>query len=88
MSHHPAVLAALNAQRVYDHCQTLGRLSELDGGLTRVFLSPQQAQANALVLDWMREAGMQAHLDAMGNCVGRYEGTQPGLPALVRKEPL
>ena len=82
-SHHPAVLAALNAQRVYDHCQTLGRLSELDGGLTRMFLSPQQAQANALVLDWMREAGMQAHLDAMGNCVGRYEGTTPGLPCLM-----
>ena len=82
-SHHPAVLAALNAQRVYDHCQTLGRLSELDDGLTRVFLSPQQAQANALVLDWMREAGMQAHLDAMGNCVGRYEGTTPGLPCLM-----
>jgi allantoate deiminase len=80
---HPAILAALNAQRVYDHCATLGRLSELVGGLTRVFLSPQQAQANTLVLDWMREAGMQAHVDAMGNCVGRYEGDRPGLPCLM-----
>ena len=71
---HSNVLAALQAQRVYDHCETLGRLSELERGLTRVFLSPQQAQANTLVLGWMREAGMQAHLDAMGNCVGRYEG--------------
>jgi allantoate deiminase len=31
----------------------------------------------------MREAGMSARLDAAGNCVGRYEGERPGLPALV-----
>jgi allantoate deiminase len=78
-----AVLAALDAPRVFERCATLGRLSELEGGLTRVFLSPQQSQANALVLDWMRAAGMAAELDAIGNCVGRYEGTTPGLPCLM-----
>jgi allantoate deiminase len=83
MSRHAATLVALNAQRVFDRCAALGRLSELEGGLTRVFLSPQQAQANTLVLGWMREAGMDAHVDAMGNCVGRYEGTAPGLPCLM-----
>ncbi|MEO6566336.1 MAG: Zn-dependent hydrolase, partial [Casimicrobiaceae bacterium] len=80
MSHSTtAVLDAIDAQRVYAHCDVLGRLSELPGGLTRVFLSPQQAEANALVLGWMREAGMTASLDAIGNCVGRYEGSTPGL---------
>src|SRR5260221_9092353 len=78
-----AVLAALDAQRVWDHCDALGRLSEQEGGLTRVFLSPQQREANALVLAWMREAGMNAHVDAMGNCVGRYEGARSGLPCLM-----
>jgi allantoate deiminase len=78
-----AVLAALDAARVFERCATLGRLSEQEGGLTRVFLSPQQKQANALVLDWMRTAGMAAHLDAIGNCVGRYEGATPGLPCLM-----
>lgn len=78
-----AVLAALDAQRVWDHCDALGRLSEQEGGLTRIFLSPQQREANALVMAWMREAGMTSHIDAMGNCVGRYEGTQPGLPCLM-----
>ncbi|MFO1323745.1 MAG: allantoate amidohydrolase [Burkholderiales bacterium] len=77
------MLAALDAQRVWDHCAELGRLSELEGGLTRVFLSPQQRDANALVVGWMREAGMAAHVDAMGNCVGRYEGREPGLPCLM-----
>jgi len=78
-----AVLAALDAQRVLAHCDALGRLSEMEGGLTRVFLSPQQREANTHVLGWMRDAGMDAHVDAIGNCVGRYEGDRPGLPCLM-----
>jgi allantoate deiminase len=31
----------------------------------------------------MREAGMRAHLDAIGNVCGRYEGERPGLPCLM-----
>src|SRR5215218_2019114 len=78
-----AILAALDAQRVLAQCDTLGRLSEMEGGLTRVFLSPQQRDANTHVLGWMREAGMDAHVDAIGNCVGRYEGERPRLPCLM-----
>ena len=73
----------LSAQRVWDRCEALARLSEMDGGLTRVFLSKEQRLANDLVLGWMREAGMTARLDAIGNCVGRYEGERPGLPCLM-----
>ena len=72
-----------SAQRIWDHCETLGKISELDGGLTRVYLSDEQRRASGLVLGWMREAGMSARLDAAGNCVGRYEGERAGLPALV-----
>ena len=64
-------------------CDALARHSELAGGLTRVFLSPEQAAANALVLGWMREAGMGARLDPIGNVVGRHEGERPGLPCLM-----
>jgi allantoate deiminase len=69
--------------RILQRCDALARHSELPGGLTRVFLSEEQKQANALVLDWMREAGMRAGLDAIGNTVGRYEGERPGLPCLM-----
>ena len=31
----------------------------------------------------MRDAGMRAHLDAIGNVCGRYEGERPGLPCLM-----
>jgi allantoate deiminase len=64
-------------------CDALARHSELPEGLTRVFLSPQGRAAGEAVLGWMREAGMQAALDAMGNAVGRYEGERAGLPCLM-----
>jgi len=64
-------------------CEALARHSELAGGLTRVFLSPENRAVNELVLGWMREAGMAARLDPIGNVAGRYEGERPGLPCLM-----
>ncbi|HEY1287371.1 MAG TPA: allantoate amidohydrolase [Burkholderiales bacterium] len=73
----------LDASRIMQRCDALARHSELPGGLTRVFLSPEGRAAGEAVLGWMREAGMQASLDAMGNAVGRYEGARAGLPCLM-----
>ena len=73
----------LSAERILERCESLAQHSELPGGLTRVFLSPQARAAGDKVLGWMREAGMQAGLDAIGNAAGRYEGTRPGLPCLM-----
>src|SRR4051812_12447320 len=73
----------LDADRIMQRCDELARQSELPGGLTRVFLSPQYRAATDLVLGWMREAGMRAALDAIGNTVGRYDGGAGGAPCLV-----
>ncbi len=73
----------LDPSRIMQRCDALARHSELSQGLTRVFLSPQSRAAGELVLGWMREAGMQARLDAIGNALGRYEGERPGLPCLM-----
>ncbi len=73
----------LSAERIMQRCEALARHSELAGGLTRVFLSPESRAAGDAVLGWMREAGMQAGLDAIGNATGRYEGERPGLPCLM-----
>ena len=73
----------LSAERILERCESLAQHSELPGGLTRVFLSPQARAASDQVLAWMREAGMQAKLDAIGNAAGRYEGNRPGLPCLM-----
>jgi allantoate deiminase len=61
----------------------LARHSEQPGGLTRQSLSPEYRAAAELVMGWMREAGMSARLDAIGNVAGRYEGDRPGLPCLM-----
>ena len=50
----------LDAARILARCDALAALSEQPDGLTRVFLSPEQRAANALVQGWMREAGMSA----------------------------
>ena len=73
----------LDPARILQRCDALARHSELPGGLTRVFLSREFRAASDLVLGWMREAGMQAKLDPIGNAVGRYEGDRPGLPCLM-----
>ena len=61
----------------------LATISETGDNLTRIFLSPEHRTAADLILSWMREAGMAAHLDAIGNVCGRYEGDRPGLPCLM-----
>ena len=65
------------------HIAALARLSEAPDGLTRRYLTPQHRQAAELILTWMREAGMAAELDPVGNVVGRYEGTDAAAPALL-----
>src|SRR5439155_3618840 len=72
-----------SAARILERCDALARCSEQPDGLTRIYLSPEQRAASTLVLQWMRDAGMSARLDAAGNVVGRYEGERPGLPCLM-----
>ena len=61
----------------------LGAISETPDHLARIFLTPEHRAAADLILDWMRAAGMRAHLDAIGNVCGRYEGQEPGMPCLM-----
>ncbi|WP_398470247.1 allantoate amidohydrolase [Tardiphaga sp.] len=72
-------LSAEIVQRVDE----LAAISEAPDNLTRVFLSKELRAAADLLMAWMREAGMSAHMDAIGNVCGRYEGTVPGLPCLM-----
>jgi len=76
-------LPQVSGARLMERAEQLARHSELAGGLTRASLTAEYRAAADLVLGWMREAGMQAGLDAVGNVVGRYEGAQPGLPCLM-----
>src|SRR3981189_2906146 len=61
----------------------LAAICETEKHLTRIFLTAQHRAAADLLLSWMSEAGMRAHLDAIGNVCGRYEGERSGLPCLM-----
>jgi allantoate deiminase len=76
-------LAALG-ETVMRRLDELARFSSDAGALTRLYLTPQHKAAALQVMAWMREAGMAASIDAIGNTVGRYEAEGgPGAPALL-----
>jgi allantoate deiminase len=70
-------------EEIVERIAELGAISETKAQLVRLFLTPEHRVAAELILGWMREAGMRAHLDAIGNVCGRYEGERPGLPCLM-----
>jgi allantoate deiminase len=71
------------ALTVLERCEVLAAVSSSDTGITRVYLSPEHARVNELAGRWMEQAGMTTWLDAAGNQRGRYEGLEPGAPALL-----
>src|SRR5580692_8557328 len=71
------------ADEIVDRINRLGKISEIPAHLARIFLTSEHRAAADLILTWMGEAGMHAHLDAIGNVCGRYEGERPGLPCLM-----
>jgi allantoate deiminase len=84
MSAEPAALKISPlGDEIIGRVQRLAAISETSDNLTRIFLTPEHRAAADLVMSWMVDAGMRAHLDAIGNVCGRYEGEQPGLPCLM-----
>lgn len=71
------------ANTTLQRCEALGKISDEAGQLTRTFGSPAMRRANALVAKWMREAGMKTRVDAIGNLIGRYEGSGPKAKTLL-----
>lgn len=81
--HGGARLVAELGAEIVARIDALAALSETPGALTRVFLAPEHRAAADLLIGWMQDAGMAAHVDAIGNVCGRYEGTQAGAPCLM-----
>jgi len=65
----------ISPQRVESRIEELSKISESDGdGVTRRALTKEDKAALELVSSWMKEAGMNVHLDAAGNLIGRTNG--------------
>lgn len=69
--------------RVMALIDDLARHTDEPGRLTRLYLSPAHRATADAVLGLMQAAGLSARIDAAGTVVGRVEGREPGLPALV-----
>lgn len=60
--------------------EVLAGFTEVPGEVTRTYCSRSHRQAGDYLIRLMREAGMVADYDALGNVVGRYEAGVPGAP--------
>lgn len=70
-------------RRVMDMIAALSRHTDEPGRITRLYLSPSHRAAAETTLGFMQEAGLEAHIDALGSVVGRIAGANPEAPALL-----
>ncbi len=61
----------------------LAAFSDEEGAVTRLYLGAAHRKAADLVMQWMRDAGMSARIDSVGNVVGRYEADRPHARTLI-----
>lgn len=78
LGHQPSLGAT-----VMQWAEEIGALSEDEGALTCTYLTDTHRRTAAQLAHWMREAGMQVHIDAVGNVVGRYLSPQPQAKTLL-----
>ncbi|MCM5570589.1 allantoate amidohydrolase [Burkholderiaceae bacterium FT117] len=69
--------------RILEMAEALARHSDQPDGLTVSYLGAAHRAAARDLAGWMREAGMEAEIDALGNVVGRYAGAAPDAPVLM-----
>jgi N-carbamoyl-L-amino-acid hydrolase len=74
----------INGQRLWTSLMDLAQIGATEkGGVKRIALTALDGQGRDLVTTWMREAGLQVRVDAIGNIFGRRAGTDPSLPAVA-----
>src|SRR6187431_2076706 len=71
-------------QRLEERIQALGRFgANPAGGVSRLAFSNEDIAGRAYITSLMRSAGLEVHIDAAGNIIGRRAGTDPGLPVIM-----
>jgi allantoate deiminase len=70
-------------RRVMAMIEDLAQHTDEPGRLTRLYLSDAHRRAADATLRLMQEAGLNAHIDALGSVIGRVEGANPEAPALL-----
>jgi len=73
---------------IMDWAEELGTISDDESGddegiLTCAYMTPAHQRSAARLADWMRDAGMEVGIDAVGNVVGRYTAEDPDAKTLI-----
>jgi N-carbamoyl-L-amino-acid hydrolase len=87
----PAVVAAdasparhVNADRMSERIEALSEFgTNPEGGVSRVAFSAADIAGRNYIKTLMREAGLLVRVDTAGNIIGRREGSEPELPAIM-----
>ncbi|PKB73310.1 MAG: hypothetical protein BZY75_02580 [SAR202 cluster bacterium Io17-Chloro-G7] len=73
----------INAARLNQSLEELGRFGETPEGMQRIAFSPADIQGREYTISLMRRAGLEIRIDTAGNIIGRRAGSVPGLPAIA-----
>jgi allantoate deiminase/N-carbamoyl-L-amino-acid hydrolase len=63
--------------------EAIGAWSDDEGMLTCAYMTTAHRKTAAQLATWMREAGMQVGIDAIGNVIGRYRSDDPNAKTLM-----
>jgi N-carbamoyl-L-amino-acid hydrolase len=81
---HAAGELEANADRLQQRITELGKFgANPEGGVSRVAFSPADIAGRDYIKKLMRDAGLAVRVDTAGNIIGRREGTDPKLPAIM-----
>ncbi|WP_338448975.1 Zn-dependent hydrolase [Niallia oryzisoli] len=70
------ILEMINIHRLIRHIEELSSIGKNDdGGVNRFSYTKEEQLANELVKQYMEEAGLTVHFDAVGNLIGSQKGT-------------
>ncbi|EYS85255.1 allantoate amidohydrolase [Cupriavidus sp. SK-4] len=75
---------AINGQRLWQSLMDLARIGATPkGGNARLALTALDGQGRDLVVGWMKDAGLEIHVDQIGNIFGRRAGRNNALPPVM-----
>ena len=74
----------VNGQRLLSRLAALARIGDTgDGGVRRLALSDADKLGRDQLVAWLREVGLEVHIDKIGNIVGVLPGTKDAAPILL-----
>lgn len=63
--------------------EVIGAWSEMEDGLTCSYMTPVHRRTAEQLAEWMRAAGMEVQIDAVGNVAGRYRSDRADAKTLM-----